>query len=125
MNSFSISATLNHPEAPAIYKDAYCYDEPSLGIIAEPLVHITTTTIQQLLAAKPVQVNLNFSTEVQDDWTGVVVQLTFIESDVDGSTYQVNPVGDKFAEPLPVWLCARLTDYFSEPPQTFYCSINY
>ena len=124
MNSFSITAHLNHPHAPAIYKDAYCYDEVSLGIVAEPLVHITTSAIQKLLAAKPDQINLNFSTEAQTNWTGVTVQLTFVEADDDGSHYEVVPVGDPLAEPIPCWLCQRLLDYFPAPPQTFYCSIT-
>ena len=38
MTVFSLT---NHPEAPALYKDCFCYHEPSLGITAEPLINIT------------------------------------------------------------------------------------
>ena len=125
MTVFNLTAQLSHTEAPDLYKDCFCYDEPSLGITAEPLIHITTAAIQKLLApATPQQIQLTFSTELQPDWSGVVTELTFIEGDTDGSSYEVTPVGTRTARPLPVWLCAHLTDYFSEPPQTFFCLIS-
>ena len=66
MTVFNLTAQLNHPEAPTLYKDCFCYDEPSLGITAEPLIHITTAAIQKLLApAQPQQIQLTFSTEHQ------------------------------------------------------------
>lgn len=125
MTAFNLTAQLNHPQSPALYKDCFCYDEPRLGIVAEPLIHITTAAIQKLVApAQPQQIQLNFSTEHQPDWSGVVTELTFIESDVDGSSYEVTPVGTSTARSLPVWLCPRLMDYFPSPPQTFFCSIT-
>jgi len=125
MTVFNLTARLNHPEAPALYKDCFCYDEPSLDITAEPLIHITTAAIQKLLApATPQQIQLTFSTEHQPDWSGVVTELTFVEGDADGSTYVVTPVGTSTTRPLPVWLCAHLLDYFDSPPQTFFCSIK-
>ena len=70
MTIFNLTAQLKHPEAPALYKDCFCYDEPSLGITAEPLIHITTAAIQKLLApATPQQIQLAFSTELQPDWS--------------------------------------------------------
>ena len=74
--------------------------------------------------AQPQQIQLSFSTEHQPEWHGVVTELTFIEGDADGSTYEVTPVGTTTAEPLPVWLCAHLLDYFDVPPTTFYCCIS-
>ena len=125
MTVFNLTAKLNHPEAPDLYKDCFCYDDPRLGIVAEPLIHITTAAIQRLLApAQPQQIQLIFSTEKQADWGGVITQLTFVDCDADGSTYQVMPVGDSTANPLSVWLCAHLTDYFDKPPLKFYCSIS-
>lgn len=85
----------------------------------------TSAAIQKLLApATPQQIQLSFSTELQPDWDGVITELTFVEGDADGSTYPVTPVGISIDEPLPVWLCIHLTDYFSVPPQTFYFSIT-
>jgi hypothetical protein len=125
MTVFNLTAQLNHPEAPALYKDCFCYDEPSLGITAEPLIHITTAAIQKLLSpAQPQEIQLTFSTEHQPEWRGVVTELTYVEGDADGSAYEVTPVGSSTTRPLPVWLCPRLMDYFSEPPQTFFCSIS-
>lgn len=125
MTIFNLTAQLNHPEAAALYSDCFCYDEPRLGIVAEPLIHITTAAIQKLVApATPQQIQLSFSTEHQPDWGGVITELTFIEGDEDGSTYEVTPVGTTTDEPLPVWLCAHLLDYFPSPPTTFYCSIS-
>ena len=125
MTVFNLTAQLVHPEATALYKACLCYDEPSLGITAEPLIHITTAAIQKLLApAQPQQIQLSFSTALQPDWSGVVTELTYIEGDADGSTYEVTPVGTSTTRPFPVWLCVHLTDYFTEPPQTFFCSIS-
>ena len=125
MTAFNLSAQLNHPQAPDLYKDCFCYDEPRLGIVAEPLIHITTAAIQKLLApATPQQIELSFSTELQPGWRGVVTELTFVEGEEDGSTYEVTPVGTSAASPLPVWLCAHLTDYFSVPPKSVFCSIT-
>lgn len=120
--AFQLTARLNHPELSPAYEGCYSYDELRLAITAEPLIHITTVAIQKLLApATPQQIQLTFGTELQSDWSGVVTELNYIEGDADGSSYEVTPVGTSTARPLPVWLCAHRTDYFSEPPQTFFC----
>lgn len=146
---YSLKAQLNHPDATGLYWDCYCYDDPLEGIVAEPLVHQTTAAIQFFLEGRhpqsvtdndfqlppPKYIQLSFSEEQQASWDrGVVVELNFLDGDVDGTTYEVHPVAPKTsvlraiaAEQLyghlECWLCAHLLDYFSKPPSKFFCHI--
>ena len=147
---FTLVAQLQHPEAGSLYRNCYCYNEPSLGIVAEPLVHQTTNAIQFLLGGRhpesvtdndapwtpPQQIQLNFSEEQSPGWeTGVVVELNYLAGDDSGSTYEVHPVlprasavralaAEQLYGHLECWLCSHLTDYFSEPPSRFFCHIT-
>ena len=147
---FTLVAQLNHPDAGSLYSNCYCYDEPSLGIVAEPLVNQTTGAIQFLLGGRhpmsltdndadwspPQQIQLTFSVEQQPEWkSGVVVELNYLDGDDTGSTYEVHPVSprasvvralaaEQLYGHLECWLCSHLTDYFSEPPSRFFCQIT-
>lgn len=50
MTAYNLTALLNHPEADALYKSCFCYDDPQHQVTAEPLIHITTSAIQKLIA---------------------------------------------------------------------------
>ena len=147
---FQLTAQLQHPEAGSLYSSCYCYNEPSLGIVAEPLVPITTAAIQYLLGGRhpmsvtdndsdwcpPQQIQLTFSEEQSPDWdSGVVVELNFLDGDADGSTYAITPLSpqtsvvralaaEQLYGHLECWLCIHLTDYFNKPPARFFCQIT-
>lgn len=44
--TFQLTARLDHPQIATAYEGCYSYDEPALGIIAEPLVPSTAAVIQ-------------------------------------------------------------------------------
>ena len=46
--TFQLTARLDHPQIATTYEGCYSYDEPALGIIAEPLVPSTTAVIQHV-----------------------------------------------------------------------------
>lgn len=124
MTVFNLSAQLQHPKAPALYQDCYCYDDAEHGVFAEPLIHQTTATLQKLISAQPQRIRLSFSKHQQPDWQGTIVRLDYVEGDPDGSDYAVTPVDAPDAKPLPAWLCKHLEDFFDVPPATFYCCIS-
>ena len=144
--TFQITARLHHPELAAAYEGCYAYDEQTVGLVAEPLVHSTTAVIQFLFGAPhPVErlsltdvdapdvVTLTFSADNKQlpDSSDAAVQLTLKDTDVDGSNYAVKVLhsSHKLAavraeRPLTAWLCTHLCDYFSSPPNVFYCALS-
>ena len=141
----TITARLNHPQAGAIYQDCYCYDEASIDLVAEPLVHETTECIQYALRcdpryrnnAKPEWIQLSFGLEEPEDLhpDAVLVLLEFEKQDEDMSMYEVTVVAPKaamtefsmrglFGCDATAALCPHLMDYFPEPPKHFWCQIR-
>jgi hypothetical protein len=143
---FQLTARLNHPDLAAAYAGCYAYDEQTLGLVAEPLVHSTTAVIQYLFGAPhpvertsltdvttPEVVSLTFSTDRKQlpDASDAVVQLSLTDADDDGSNYAVKVLHSshkisamRTERPLTAWLCSHLCDYFSAPPDVFYCSLQ-
>ena len=142
---FQLTARLKHPEISTAYAGCYAYDEPSIGLIAEPLVHSTTAVIQHLFGAphpdersslfdphSPECVVLTFSTDRQRlPSADALVQLRLTDTDDDGSDYIVSVLhsshkipASRTERPLNAWLCQHLCDYFSAPPDVFYCAIQ-
>jgi len=144
--TFQLTAQLDHPQIATAYEGCYSYDEPALGIIAEPLVPSTTAVIQHCFGAphpddrtsitdthSPSSVVLSFSTErTQLPATAdALVELRLTASDGDGSDYGVrvlhskhNPLATQAERPLTAWLCSHLGDYFDEPPALFFCALQ-
>ena len=117
----TLTARLGHPQAGVFYANCYCYDEPSIDLYGEPLVHMTTEAIQHFLGDKPQEITLMFTVNSKElPKSEVILQLDYTERDPDGTTY----IASDKQNNIPVWLCNHLFDYFSEPPQTFYVGIN-
>ncbi len=140
MTIHSLTAYYDHPSASEPYKNCYAYDDPTLGIVAEPLVHSTSAVITSSLAScnygsvdepHPV-VCIHFSTSFEEmkDAGFVEAQLPLIRLDhlkeeEEGSTYKARAIAPfhldaKSSFDQEVWLCAHLLDYFADPPSTFY-----
>lgn len=117
----TLTARLGHPQAGVFYANCYCYDEPSIDLYGEPLVHMTTEAIQHFLRGAPEEIKLMFTTNKQElPRSELILQLDYTERDPDGTTYKASDG----LEDIPVWLCNHLFDYFSEPPKTFYVGIS-
>ena len=124
----TITARLNHPEAGSIYKDCYCYDEPSINLIAEPLVHQTTKAIHTFLRSEPEVITIHFSdqlTDLPELENSTTLWLSFQAQDELGSTYLAEEMnmGIGLLFDKQVWLCNHLFDYFPTPPKEFYAVI--
>ena len=125
----TITARLNHPQAGSLYQDCYCYDEPSIDLIAEPLVHQTTTAIQALLGDKPEFITIHFTDDICEDPPkapgSIELWLTLGECDPEGTTYAAEEfdITIGLLGTYEVWLCNHLFDYFDKPPETLHVTV--
>jgi len=147
MTIHTITAIYNHPEADKAYANCYCYDEPQLDLVAEPLVHDATEAIISSLCLSgkfkndtiPTKIKLHFTDDadeadefLEDD---VVVELEYLEQENDFSMYDFTVISPEYAAvnaalaghyvlfPA-VPLCPHLMDYFEEPPRSLFVRIE-
>ena len=136
----TITARLHHPDAAALYQDCYCYSDHYVR--GEPLVHQTTNVIHQLFGGRaPDVITISFSATGDPAWKDHDHPVAFLHhptADTDGTggtSYICDPVhpqaledawlNQQFeAEPLTVWLCEHLFDYFPVRPDSFFCQFK-
>ena len=138
----TIVATKDHPKAPKIYKDCYCYTDEHVE--GEPLVHQTTAVIEKLFewqdlkAPDAVEISFTAHDPERFDKHNPVLYLHHMEPDEDelGCTYIVDllhptKLSDRWLaselegdDPLTAWLCEHILDYFESPPSHFYAQIK-
>jgi hypothetical protein len=132
----TITAYLNHPQAPTGYEDCYCFDNEAMGLVAEPFVPSATAAIQvacsclkSTASGPPPAVTLRFCADDPDalqsdpaSTSSVWIELSLIGPQDNGHTYcmdVLDPEGAQFNyahsySPQELWLCPVLLSYFPQ-----------
>ena len=144
----TITARLNHPQAPDTYKDCYCFDNPEMDLVAEPFVESATKCIKKAMewssipVAEKVQltfiaddVELAMATFKKEQHP--VLDLSLRRPDKDGHLYEVildwpdgKPLDDWAADTIVnggimAWFCPVLTMYFPKgTPEKIYVQVK-
>jgi hypothetical protein len=143
----TITAYLNHPQAPAGYADCYCFDNEAMGLVAEPFVPSATAAIQIACGClqssangSPPAVTLRFCADDPDalqsdpaSTSSVWIELSLIGPRDGGHDYRMDvlePMDAQFhyahnynAQEL--WLCPVLLSYYPEgAPELLFVQIT-
>ena len=148
MTLHTITAHLNHPDAPLAYKGCYSYSDPKVKVVGEPLVHDASQAIICAMAFAgmcktdnpPPTINLRFTDNLQvvkqypEDCLIIKLSLAgFSEDEYNLYDHEIiqpaeaalnASIADELIEAPLVPLCPHLLDYFDKAPTVFYVKVS-
>jgi hypothetical protein len=103
---------------PYMTEGIWVFDDPKVGLVQEPFVSGTDTSIERMSAGITHAQNgftLLFSVGA---FPGYQLELSWVRADMSGNWYRSEALG------MEGWLCPALLKYFEAPPQKLFAQFR-
>jgi hypothetical protein len=104
--------------APYRYLDMWVFDDPRVGLSAEPFVGGADTMIDRVVADIPDAANGFIMMFSQNPFPGHQFHLEWLRAENDGNVYHSREID------ADGWLCPALFRYFTETPKSIYVQVK-